>query len=70
MITMMTHNLSMDQLHLKAPAIPAVHSVSRAMRRELLEVPKGGRKIEGRERLKELVFPRFFFWSSFRGFGV
>ena len=69
MITMMTHNLCMDQLHLKVPAIPAVHSVSRAMRRELLEVPKGGRKIEGRERLKELVF-QFFFSSSFRGFGV
>ena len=66
MITMMTHNLSMDQLHRKAPAIPAVHSISRAMRRELLEVPKGG---EG--RLKEgsvwrSSFFHVFFLSSFR----
>ena len=63
MITMMTHGLSMDQLHVKDPAVPAAHSVSRAMRRELLEVPKGGRrKIEGAR------FSRFFF-EFVSGFG-
>lgn len=61
MITMMTHNLSMDQLRLKAPAIPAVHSVSRAMRRELLEVPKGGEEDRRKGAFEGARFSTFFF---------
>ena len=64
MITMMTHNLSylsMDQLRPKAPAIPAVHSVSQAMRRELLEVPNGGEEDRRKGAFEGVRFSTFFF---------
>ena len=65
MITMMTHNLSMDQLRPKAPAIPAVHSISRAMRRELLEVPKRGEEDRRKGAFEGARFSRVFFWVRF-----
>ena len=54
----------MDHLHHQAPSGPVDHSVSRAMRRELLEVAGG--EEDPREGVVNAVF-FFFSDSSFKG---